>query len=132
MPPPIACTAAEFEPYQACAVVCGSDPPLCLYRGPVADLVGRRPSSRRLAAGRHRRRAVRGQDQAETWNVCQDAAYDLVEFPDSEIPAAASSVLDKTARRVCLCFEQQMLAADQLKVPRTSRRILAGARRGGF
>jgi hypothetical protein len=26
---------------------------------------------------------------------------------------------------VCLCFEQQMLAEDNRKVPRTSRRILA-------
>jgi hypothetical protein len=30
------------------------------------------------------------------------------------------------ARRVCLCFEQQMLADDGTKVPSTARRILAG------
>src|ERR1700722_4029483 len=123
----------EFEPYQACAVVCDQEPPLCLYRGPVADLV---------ADGRHRaawRQADAADAQSEgktrrrTWEVCQDAAYDLVEFPDPEMPAAARSVLDKTARRVCMCFEQQMLAADQLKVPRTSRRILGRVlAEGGF
>jgi hypothetical protein len=69
----------------------------------------------------------------QTWDVCQDAGYDLIEFPDEEIPEPARSAVDKSARRACLCFEQQMLAVDQLKVPRTARRILAKVlSAGGF
>jgi hypothetical protein len=114
-----------YDPYPACSAVCGTDPPLCLYRGAVADLV---------ASGRHAV-AWRGADitdaksegntRRETWDVCQDAGYDLVEFPDEEIPEPARAAVDKSARQACLCFEQQMLAADPLKVPRTARRILA-------
>src|SRR5712691_2547903 len=114
-----------FDPYPACAIVCGTDPPLCLYRGAVADLVA---SGRHAMAWREADIAdAKSQDNTrhQTWDVCQDAGYDLVEFPDEDIPEAARAAADKSARRACLCFEQQMLAADQLKVPRTTRRILA-------
>lgn len=63
--------------------------------------------------------------RVRTWEVCQDAAYELVEFPTEDAPEEARKKLDTTARRVCLCFEQQMLADDRRKVPRTTRRILA-------
>jgi hypothetical protein len=115
----------QFEPYPACHLVCTQDPPLCLYRSAVADLV---------AGGRYRT-AWREADVADagaadgrrqrTWDVCQDAAYELVEFPDAEIPAEFNTAVDAAARRVCLCYEQQMLANDRTKVPRTARRILA-------
>ena len=61
----------------------------------------------------------------ETWEVCQDAAYELIEFPDDEQDEEAKEKLDAAARRVALCFQQQMLANDRRKVPRTSRRVLA-------
>lgn len=117
--------AREYEPYPACQFVCTQDPPVCLYRSSVADLVasGRYQESWRDAddvdakSEDNRRR--------ETWEVCQDAAYELVEFPDSEMPADVQAESHATARRVCLCFEQQMLADDRRKVPRTARRILA-------
>ena len=57
--------------------------------------------------------------------MCQDAAFELVEFPDADMSDDAKGSVEAAARRVCLCFEQQMLAADDRKVPRTSRRILA-------
>lgn len=123
----------SYDPYPACSVVCGADPPLCLYRGAAADLV---TSGRHAVAWREADIAdARSEDNTrrETWNVCQDAGYDLVEFPDEEIPEPARSAVDKSARRACLCFEQQMLATDQLKVPRTMRRILAKVlSAGGF
>jgi hypothetical protein len=122
-----------YDPYPACSVVCGSDPPLCLYRGAVADLVA---SGRHAVAWREADIAdarSEAKTRTETWNVCQDAAYDLVEFPDEEIAEPARAAVDQSARRACLCFEQQMLAADQLKVPRTARLILAKVlSAGGF
>jgi Helicase HerA, central domain len=117
--------ARDAEPYSACALVCTQEPPLCLYRAAVADLVtsGRyRPAWEQ--ADLEDARSDEGRRQ-ETWDVCQDAAYELVEFPDPDMAAETSEAVELAARRVCLCFEQQMLAADRTKVPRTSRRILA-------
>lgn len=122
-----------YDPYPACSVVCGTDPPLCLYRGAVADLVA---SGRHAVAWREADISdgrSEGNTRRETWDVCQDAGYDLVEFPDEEIPEPAQAAVDSSARRACLCFEQQMLASDPLKVPRTARRILAKVlSAGGF
>jgi hypothetical protein len=117
--------AREFEPYPACQFVCTQDPPVCLYRSAVADLVttGRYQESWRDADAVD----ARSEDnrRRETWEVCQDAAFELVEFPDAEMPDAVKQEVEASARRVCLCFEQQMLADDRRKVPRTARRILA-------
>jgi hypothetical protein len=107
-------------------VVCNqAEPPLCLYRHAAADLVARRryePSWRQAdradAASREGRRD-------HTWDVCQDAAYELIEFPEADWPQEARMQVGAAARRTALCFAQQMLAEDPGKVPRTSRRILA-------
>ncbi|WP_030778184.1 ATP-binding protein [Streptomyces sp. NRRL S-920] len=117
--------ARQFEPYPVCHLVCSQDPPLCLYRSAVADLVASRryqspwrDADRDDAASEDRRRR-------RTWEICQDAAYELVEFPTDDMPEEARTALDTAARRACLCFEQQMLADDERKPPRTARRILA-------
>jgi hypothetical protein len=117
--------AREFDPYPACHAVCTQEPRVCLYRSAVADLVtsGRYQSSWRDADAHD----AKSEDnrRRETWEVCQDAAYELVEFPDDDMPADVKNETVVAARRVCLCFEQQMLAGDRRKVPRTARRILA-------
>ncbi|HKG23962.1 MAG TPA: ATP-binding protein, partial [Blastocatellia bacterium] len=117
--------ARQFEPYPACHQVCSQDPPLCLYRSAVADVVmgGRYQAAWRDADDLD----AKSEDnrRQKTWQVCQDAAYELVEFPDEDEPPDVKDTVDIAARRVCLCFEQQMLANDSRKVPRTSRRILA-------
>jgi hypothetical protein len=117
--------ARRFEPYPACQVVCTQDPPLCLYRSAVADLV---TSGRYRPAWRDADEVDAGSEdnrRRQTWEVCQDAAYELVEFPDEDQPTEVREAVELAARQVCLCFEQQMLAEDRRKVPRTSRRILA-------
>jgi len=115
----------EFEPYVACHLVCTEDPPVCLYRSAVADLVaaGRYKASWREADANDAK--SEGNTRVETWEVCQDAAFELVEFPDPDMADSVKATVEATARKVCLCFEQQMLAADDRKVPRTSRRIIA-------
>lgn len=114
----------EFVPYAACERVCDQDPPLCLYRSAVADLVtgGRYQSSWERADATDAR--SEGPDQKQSWQVCQDAAYELIEFPDPASPRHLAAQIAGSARRVGLCFEQQMLAGDSRKVPRTTRRIL--------
>jgi hypothetical protein len=113
----------EEAPYPACEQVCTNG--LCLYRSAVADLVlsGRyRPAWQDADA-----RDGRSEDgnRRATWSVCQDAGYELVQFPEPDLPAKTNATITAAARRACVCFEQQMLADDPVKVPRTSRRVLA-------
>jgi Helicase HerA, central domain len=114
----------RYDPYPACDVVCTQDPARCMYRSAVADLV----ASRRYESAWYEADDADGRDEErrrrETWEVCQDAAYELIEFPEDDHPDEARAALDVGARRVATCFGQQMLAADRRKVPRTSRRIL--------
>lgn len=115
----------EFEPYPVCHLVCTQAPPQCLYRSAVADLVatGRYDESWR-DADEHDSKSEGGRRQ-ETWQVCQDVAYEIVEFPESGMSDDQKEQVEEAARRVCLCFEQQMLANDRRKVPRTALRVLA-------
>lgn len=118
---------ARFHPpYPGCDIICRpTDSPLCLYRHAVADLV---------ASGRHLRAWQRASEhdstsadhrRTQTWEVCQDAGYDVIEFPEEDCPEGIRSQVTAGARRACLCFAQQMLAADEGMVPRTARRVLA-------
>ena len=117
--------ARRYDPYPACQYVCTQDPPVCLYRSAVADIV----LSRRYHAAWYEADDIDSKSEEnrrqQTWEVCQDAAFELIEFPDEDQPAEAREAVEAAARRACLCFEQQMLADDRRKVPRTSRRILA-------
>lgn len=117
--------ARTYNPYPVCHHVCTDEPPSCLYRSAVADLV---------ASGRYRQswwEADTGDGEsdddrrAQTWENCQDAAFEIIEFPEPDAPPDVTEQLTGAAKRVCLCFEQQMLADDRRKLPRTSRRILA-------
>ncbi|ORA61321.1 ATP-binding protein [Mycobacteroides franklinii] len=116
--------ARSLDPYPLCGKVCDQVPPQCLYRAAVADVV---------ASGRYEdawyaadETDARSEDGAreETWQVCQDAAYEITEFPDEGAPADVAQHIVANAKRVCMCFAQQMLVADTRKSIRTSRRIL--------
>jgi hypothetical protein len=115
----------RFEPYAACAVVCMQDPPLCLYRSAVAGLVVSERYQRAWLDADDDDMESKDNRRQRTWDVAQDAGYELVEFPQEDQPEEARTVLDAAARRVCMCFAQQMLANDTRKVPRTSRRAVA-------
>jgi hypothetical protein len=115
----------SHEPYPACHAVCAQDPPLCLYRSTVADLVTSRRYHQIWRDADDRDANSEDRRRRQTWEVCQDAAYELIEFPTEDVSAETRAALDLAARRVCLCFGQQMLADDHRKVPRTARRILA-------
>ncbi len=113
-----------YPPYPACDIVCNQDPPLCLYRSAVADLVA---SQRYQPSWRDSDVADAGSPDGrrrETWEVCQDAAYELIEFPEPGGPDKLNDALTLKARRTALCFAQQMLVDDKRKVPRTARRVL--------
>ena len=114
-----------FDPYPVCGHVCGQDPPLCLYRSAVADVVA---SGRYQPSWRAADSADAGSEDGrrrQTWEVCLDAAYELIEFPEEGAPDELREQVVASAKRVCLCFQQQMLADDERKTPRTARRVLA-------
>jgi hypothetical protein len=116
--------AREFDPYPACARICTQDPPRCLYRSAVADLV---MSGRYQASWEQADEADAQSEppsQKRSWQVCEDAAYELIEFPGDEHPPQIAEDVAAAARRVGLCFEQQILARDSRKVPRTTRAIV--------
>ena len=114
-----------FEPYPACGQICDQDPPLCLYRSAVADLVATRRHHDPWLTADAADATSEANRRQQTWEVCQDAAYDLIEFPAVDNPPELNGRLGRAARRVGLCYEQQMLAGDQRKSPRTSRRVMA-------
>jgi hypothetical protein len=116
--------ARAFPPYPACEAICTANPPLCVYRTAVADLV---------ASGRYKEAWIDADfkdasgakhQRPLTWNVCQDAAYELIEFPEPDYEEGLNERLAAGARQTALCFEQQMLAADARKIPLTSRRVI--------
>ncbi|MGY1636021.1 ATP-binding protein [Geodermatophilus sp. SYSU D00742] len=112
-------------PYQACESVCDQQPPVCLYRRDVADLI----SSGEQAVAWQRADVQDAVSEAgrrqQSWGVALDAAYSLVEFPEPDWPLPLRCSVSARARRVALCFAQQALDADALKSPRTNRKITA-------
>lgn len=103
-------------PYPMCEAVCNQQPSVCLYRSAVADLV---------ASGRYEQPWRNADDTdlkstdrrwRETWALCLDAAAELVEQPSS----------NAVSTRVAMCFEQQMLAADERRAPHIIRVIVKG------
>ena len=111
-----------FDPFPACTRVCG--PSACVYRGGVADLVGSgrydesfRDAERTDAGDPERRRPA-------TWEVSQDAGYEVVEFAEQDVPAELAPAIHASARRASLCFAQQMVARDVERLPRTGGRAV--------
>jgi hypothetical protein len=117
-------TRRAFPPFVACDVVCSQQPPLCLYREAVADLV----ESRRFAGvWREAETSDRNAEgRAAAWRVCKDAAYQLIEFPEFDIPIEVKDAVTAGARRTSLCFAQQMVTRDEDKPPRAMQRMIAG------
>lgn len=115
----------HYPPYPACDSVCAqAEPPLCLYRHTVADVVaGRRYEDAWIAADASdsARDDLR---RVDTWDVCQDAAYEVIEFPEDGQSDDVRVANAAAARRTALCFAQQMVADDPHEVPERARRIV--------
>ncbi len=58
-----------------------------------------------------------------TWQVCDTAAYELVEYPPDDALPEETERIEHTRRSVGLCFAQHMLAADAGEQPCSVRRI---------
>jgi hypothetical protein len=116
--------ARTFPPYPACDRICDQDPPVCLYRHAVADLVATRRFQRFWLDADTADLTAGDGSRGETWRVCRSASYELIEHPEENWPAERRSAASAAANRVGLCFAQQMLADDTRKLPRSARIII--------
>jgi len=118
-----------YPPYPACDAVCDQDPPLCLYRAAVADLVASSDYHAGWVQADAKDATSQENRRQETWKVCMDAGYELIEFPELDLPDDLRQQVNASAERLCLCFAQQMLADDPRYGPRPTVVITANIMR---
>jgi hypothetical protein len=107
-------------PFVGCARIWAGEQDPCLCRHVVADIV----ATGQFTEAWHDARAASTEERdSATWDVCQDAAYHAIEFPTDE--ATGEDALSARARRVSLCFGQQMLATLPWSHPRSQSRVFA-------
>jgi hypothetical protein len=123
----LALHARSHGPFPACDTICQQKPKVCLYRYAAADLIasGRLTSLWKQADANDAN--TRGARRRETWELCQDAGYELREFARATdtLDDAQRTTARAAAERASLCFGQQMIAFDDKKQPDTARRITA-------
>jgi hypothetical protein len=93
----------------------------CPYRGAVADAVATGRFSNMWSEADATDRT--GGSRQATWQVCDTAAYELVEYAQDDASPEDERKIEETRRRVGLCFAQHMLARDGGELPRSIRRI---------
>lgn len=117
-----------FGPFIACQRLWAGLEVACLCRHPVAELVASgalAPAWRRAGQADAPDKESNQPTRAETWQVCEDAADQLIEFPQQNMPDDLRQQVGDAARRVAVCFGQQMLANDPSIHPRTKRSVTA-------
>jgi hypothetical protein len=116
--------ARTYAPFPACERICQQQPPVCLYRYAVADLVatGRHGGAWRTAVAND----AKSQDgrYRETWAVSRMVGSELIEFPEDAWPDPVKQKVGDGARRTSLCYAQQALAKDSSKTLGTARKIM--------
>jgi hypothetical protein len=122
--------ARTFPPYPGCAEICRQSPPVCLYRQAAGEIItlGRYTAPWRAANAKDAPSAGR----KESWAVCQDVAFEMIQWPDDSVPPELKVDMASAARRAALCFGQQMLARDQSPgiANRVLTKLLAEAKHG--
>lgn len=113
-----------FGPFPACGQIWATDPTdACACAVPVAELVASGQFNDEWVTARND--DISNDGLPATWNLCGDAAFELVELPSDEVPDEHAVQVRDTAHRVRLCFAQQMLGAAKGAHPAAQRRSLA-------
>lgn len=102
-----------FDPFPACGRICGQNPPLCLYRSAVVDLIGRGKFTALWTEGKpaYLANAPTQEVKDKLWELCQDAGHELMEFADDSWPEEQAKIDNHAAaRRASLCFGLNMLS----------------------
>lgn len=117
----------RFNPYINCHRICEYKPSICLYRHAVADLIEAGHLNEKWQMADEADRNSENEECIQTWEICLDAAYELVESPTEigqETSESASSGTAIATKEAALCFGQQMLYQDIEKYPRTKQLIM--------
>lgn len=114
-----------YGPFPGCPDIWQDRPGPCLCRRPVAELVAEGSFTGPWDDARGDDRATPDAGRAQAWDVAQDAAYQLVEFPTGDQPPDLVDQLADVARCVALCCAQQLLGAEEWAHPATQRRAIA-------
>ncbi|MCP6757169.1 MAG: DUF87 domain-containing protein [Fischerella sp. CENA71] len=119
--------AKNFQPCPACNRIYqseeGTSHPVCIYRMAVDDLVTQGTFNTLFASAEQADTASEDKRRQQTWEVCQDAGYELVEFGE-EVAPEQQALITARAKRCCLCFGQQILTKTSIRSPRIISRIL--------
>jgi len=113
----------SYEPYPRCAAVCNqAEPPLCLYRHWLSELVA-------VDGYREQWRDATREDRDDggapaRWKTAQDAAFEAIEFPGEDWASEPKQRVSASARRASLCFAQQVVTSDENRLPHTTSRTL--------
>ena len=120
--------ARTYPPYSGCNTIC-RHAPLCVYRHYAADLIAARTELAAWTAADKEDAASADGRRAQTWRTSLDSATRLIEFPEKNSPLDLRRSASDAARRVALCFAQQMATDDPGKSPAVARRIVTQLQR---
>jgi hypothetical protein len=119
--------AKDFQPCSACHRIYHSGEakkqPVCIYRMAVDDLVAQGTFNALFSAAEQTDVTSEDKRRRQTWEVCQDAGYELIEFGEEGTLEQQNQFQNK-AKHCSLCFGQQMLTKTSIRSPRIISRIL--------
>ncbi|MET9411546.1 DUF87 domain-containing protein [Streptomyces sp. NPDC002935] len=121
----LALQRGRYGPFQGCQRIWQDRPGPCLCAHPVAELAAAGEFASIWRQARETDRISHNVGRPATWDICRDAAYQLIEFPEGDQGARLQKHLKDTVDRVALCFAQQMLAAEDWAQPATVRRAIS-------
>jgi hypothetical protein len=116
--------ARAFAPYPACERVCDQQPPVCLYRSAVSDVISSGRYGVAWTDAELRDTTSEQPTRRAIWELSMDAGYEAIEFPEEDWSPEKREQVAAAGRRASLCFSQQMLASDPGKIPRMTRAVI--------
>jgi hypothetical protein len=105
-----------FGPFPWCDLIWEGEKVPCRCRFSMADLIGTGDFDEEWQQATDADSA--GEGRGESWKVCQEAAYHIVEFPEDEWPEDLRNKVGDTAVRFALCAGQQLLTRQPDAHPR--------------
>jgi len=93
------------------------DPSICLFRPAVESLIEERLFHQEFSKARSEDEAQNDAKGTHSLAVCNNAAFELIEFPSPALADADRTLVVERARRCLLCFSYHMLAKNYDRAP---------------
>ncbi|MGV9947020.1 ATP-binding protein [Rhodococcus aetherivorans] len=111
-------------PFPGCDQIWADTDHPCACRFAVADLIAPGSFDAEWRQASEADATTSGVGRSASWEVCKNAANHLIELPSSDWPSEQQSAATDIARRIAVCFGQQMLARNPYMHPRTKRELV--------